>query len=164
MGTRKLELKDIAGYLPRGLKFAFRDTHRILDDFTLNRNGCYYNGIPILRPISDLYKTFTHNGKEIVPIVELAKIANEELQWYLTKDIENNLCAAYKEYVFNFSTYSHSFGLWNEYFEQYVGNQMQLFDYLHELKIDYRGLIDAGLAVDVNTLKINPYKIHERKN
>jgi len=37
-------------------------------------------------------------------------------------------------------------------------NQYQLFDYLHELKIDYRGLIDAGLAIDVNTLEVNPYK------
>ena len=37
-------------------------------------------------------------------------------------------------------------------------NQYQLFDYLHELKIDYRRLIDAGLAIDVNTLEVNPYK------
>ena len=36
--------------------------------------------------------------------------------------------------------------------------QIALFDYLNELKIDYRGLIDAGLAVDCNTLENNPYK------
>ena len=28
----------------------------------------------------------------------------------------------------------------------------------YELKIDYRGLIDVGLAIDVNTLDFNPYK------
>ena len=29
-------------------------------------------------------------------------------------------------------------------------NQVAFFDYLHELKIDYRGLIDAGLAVSTH--------------
>ena len=38
-----------------------------------------------------------------------------------------------------------------------VPNQYQLFDYLHSRFIDYRGLIDAGLVVDVNTLENNPY-------
>jgi len=39
-----------------------------------------------------------------------------------------------------------------------IWNQYQLFDYLHELKIDYRGLIASGLAVSVYELKNNPYK------
>jgi hypothetical protein len=34
----------------------------------------------------------------------------------------------------------------------------QLFDYLHEHFIDYRGLIDEGMAIDVNTLEKNPYE------
>jgi hypothetical protein len=29
---------------------------------------------------------------------------------------------------------------------------------LHELKIDYRGLIESSLAIDANTLETNPYK------
>jgi hypothetical protein len=36
--------------------------------------------------------------------------------------------------------------------------QLQLFDFLNELKIDYRGLIDDGVAVSVYDLEINPYK------
>jgi hypothetical protein len=40
----------------------------------------------------------------------------------------------------------------------YLHGQAYLFDYLHELKIDYRNLIDSGLAIDANTLETNPYK------
>jgi hypothetical protein len=36
--------------------------------------------------------------------------------------------------------------------------KITLLDFLHELKIDYRGLINAGSVIDVNTLEINPYK------
>jgi hypothetical protein len=39
-----------------------------------------------------------------------------------------------------------------------VVNQTILFDCMNELKIDYRGLIESGLAIDANTLKANPYK------
>jgi hypothetical protein len=37
-------------------------------------------------------------------------------------------------------------------------NTNKLFDFLHELKIDYRGLIDAKLAIDANTLGNNFYE------
>jgi hypothetical protein len=36
-------------------------------------------------------------------------------------------------------------------------NQYMIFDCLHELKIDYRGLIDAGLCVSCYDLEKNPY-------
>ena len=33
-----------------------------------------------------------------------------------------------------------------------------MYDLLHRLHFDYRGLIDAGLAVSVHDLKQNPYE------
>jgi hypothetical protein len=46
----------------------------------------------------------------------------------------------------------------NERYGCDVPNQVALFDYLQELKIDYRNLIDSGLAIDAGTLETNPYK------
>ena len=37
-------------------------------------------------------------------------------------------------------------------------NQAKMFDILNQWKIDYRNLIGKGLAIDVNTLDINPYE------
>ena len=103
---------------------------------------------PILRPISDLYKTITHNGKEIVPIVELAKIHRPEYKWFF--DETHAYCDRERFLYFN--------GFNVDSMNVKVCNQYKLFDYLHELKIDYRGLIDAGLAVSVYNLYENPYK------
>ena len=135
---RKLELRDIAGYLPHSLYAQFRHTGQ----FEYNK-PCVIEGVnvlaqtfmdsakvwasdikPILRPLSDLNKTIVHDGKEIVPIDYLKKIGKPY-------DILNS---------------------------KTIQNQYQLFDYLHELKIDYRGLIDAGLAISVYDLDENPYE------
>jgi hypothetical protein len=39
--------------------------------------------------------------------------------------------------------------------------QYHLWDFLDYMKFDYRGLIEDGLAVDVNTLEKNPYEVNE---
>jgi hypothetical protein len=54
--------------------------------------------------------------------------------------------------------YENSKDYQNEPYEGDVKNQYKLFDFLYELKIDYRGLIESGLAIDCNTLENNPYK------
>jgi len=36
---------------------------------------------------------------------------------------------------------------------------LMVFDKFHEWMFDYRGLISAGLAIDVNTLPENPYEL-----
>ena len=176
---RKLELRDIAGYIP----YAFKVQHQIPTSITIGELrvlGITKNSIvnsefidaeytvkssdyendklyvikikdtkPILRPLSDLYKTIKHNGKEVVPIVELAKIACPCLEWELWKNIavssdrdDGFITAKIKweesEYYFSYTKEDGA-----------IKNLPQLFDYLHELKIDYRGLIDEGLAVSV---------------
>ncbi|MDR2910599.1 MAG: hypothetical protein LBV47_04440 [Bacteroidales bacterium] len=184
MGTRKLELKDIAGYLPYDLYATRNNFVGVINQ--INRNGNFviscsnwHENIndknhhkPILRPLSDLYKTITHNGKEIVPIVELAKMAIPNLKWDINKKMsiaEIISKSSFDTILFGYTGLHRYFKYVNEtdrYFYyvyqydnvEYIPDQIQLFDYLHELKIDYRGLIDAGLAVNVNTLENNPYK------
>jgi len=166
---RKSELKDIAGYLPYGLKGFCCDKND-------NSDRQYYRNIvhiglssvdwylshpekvkPILRPLSDLYRTITHNGKEIVPIVELAKIAGyKNAKW-----IKEKGCEISRNEYFNFDgteAYTESRELFETYIDYIKYNLYLLFDYLHELKIDYRGLIDAGLSVSVYDLENKPYK------
>lgn len=88
-----LEQKDIASYIPYGLKVQDRD----LDIWLLSQLGnvdpcmdgdvglccdggdCqqydYLSDIkPILRPMSDLVKEITHRGQTFVPMVEIAKL------------------------------------------------------------------------------------------
>lgn len=43
-------------------------------------------------------------------------------------------------------------------FPVFSPKQRDLFDLLHRLHFDHRGLIDAGLAVSVHDLKQNPYE------
>ncbi|GHT33941.1 hypothetical protein FACS189434_09250 [Bacteroidia bacterium] len=179
MENRNLELKDICGYLPYGLEFLYIDGRSIYPLWCLfpNVNNNFTNERiiweithnqfkPILRPLSDLYKKITHNGKEIIPIVECAKITFGEFEFWLGENSMENPCAIVitdelDEFGYNENInlyYSQEFGFITDSTEFLMKNQIQLFDYLNELKIDYRGLIDAGLAIDCNALKDNPYK------
>lgn len=170
MKTKELELKDISGNLPYELFCEFTDrktgvvkiekvrkirTER--DCCTSSKEVINLYSIelvkPILRPLSDLYKPTMHNGKEIVPIVELAKIV-KDYDWIFD---EQRICASTRHHDFY---YDEKAGFIMEYnFENVnVGCQYMLFNYMDKLKLDYRGMIDAGLAIDVNTLNKNPYK------
>ncbi|MCL2596240.1 MAG: hypothetical protein FWD66_00965 [Paludibacter sp.] len=164
METRKLEYYKVTGYLSYELK-GF-----VIDKNLLDYRGMVHIGLssvdfylsnpekvkPILRPFSDLYKTITNNGSEpFIPIVELAKIAREGQNFSLENDyaIENGEHSLNRKFKYDGKDNCFVF---NEMFVAY--NQYQLFDKLHEWKIDYRGLIGKGLAIDCNTLDINPYK------
>ena len=184
---KTLEFKDIAGYLPYGLAITHPDWNdRIIiyggyidrheyslwsgcDFFYENKEYKYHTDYfkPILRPLSDLYKGITHNGKEIIPIVELAKIAYSKIEWKFAIGKFWELgrgCAESNTDNCRFFFWKNEAGptcytFVHGYSEcKTVYNQADLFDYLDELKIDYRGLIDAGLAIDANTLENNPYK------
>ena len=175
MKDRKLEYKDIAGNLPHDLHIVTDRTEGSHLVYAARTEGLYINGFDggiriefckaVLRPESDLYRTITHNGEEIIPIVELAKMA-----WSIHKSQCEHLFVPEYEYVECykdgrlFATFSFINGglLKMCYPDKYDGfqqiNQYLIFDYLHELKIDYRGLIDTGRAIDCNTLENNPYK------
>ena len=115
----------------------------------------------LLRPLSDLYRAITHNGEEIVPIVKLAKMADVNLRfsgnWRFVED-RRMAVNVDNQFYFDKGTFRCVIDSGSKLHNNTIFNQYQLFDYLHELKIDYRGLIDAGLAKPVYDLDENPYK------
>jgi hypothetical protein len=184
---RQLELKDICGYLPYGLVLKAKESKKLINCFGVNLH--YYQSIigmfqneystysynlcdfePILNPLTNLYKTITHNGKEIIPIVELAKIAEPNCVWKINKEmaIRDIIHKTWKDKIyFGYNglhrkpmdkRHRYFYSLYQDDNVEYIPDQIPLFDYLHELKIDYRGLIESGLAIDANTLETNPYK------
>lgn len=125
---KTLELKDICGYLPYGLRIMRSPTNvpvvaELLDirkDFTILGAGHIDTYRAVLRPMSDLTKGIIHRGEKFVPILALDK-----LNCFPVSDTEKAL---------------------------------RYYDKLNEWMFDYRGLISAGLAIDVNTLPENPYE------
>jgi hypothetical protein len=125
---KTLELKDICGYLPYGLRIMRSPTNvpvvaELLDirkDFTILGAGHIDTYRAVLRPMSDLTKGIIHRGEKFVPILALDK-----LNCFPISDTDKAL---------------------------------RYYDKLNEWMFDYRGLISAGLAIDVNTLPENPYE------
>lgn len=156
----KLELKHIAPYLPYDLRifhsaFMFRNNwneneigtmagitdvislklDEITFDIVMKRDKDSYKLHDsrghfklILRPISDLTKEIEHNGEKFVPIEKVDKGGNMELLECLNDD----------EFEFP--------------------KDLDLFPYwmivsLLEWHFDIYGLIENGLAIDINTLE-----------
>jgi len=159
-----LQLKDIACYLPYNLHLWDNVYSRrvIAMKFTVgyefnNRHisiGWLWRNIdngmkPILRPISDLNKPFEDGA---IPIVELAKIGSPiETEWIVRNEI--SVVNKTKEYLFTFHLGDFKLlrtGCLDGAIP--IIDQIQLFDYLNEHHFDYRGLIDKGLAIDINTI------------
>jgi hypothetical protein len=168
---RTLKLKDICGYLPYSLKVCEKNTGKIFYVLGIELDAKLYhcsdseydwwnmdNFKPVLRPLSDLYRAVSHNGKEIVPIVECAKIAYPLHDFQAVGIEENEIyaqCGNRLRFFYNKGIFQGMDGCGKTY---PLGNQIVFFNYLHELKVDYGGLIDAGLAIDAGTLDSNPYK------
>lgn len=176
---KTLELKDIAAYLPYGLKVCHDkhigpDTlfemwfHPIKAD---ERIVCGVNSIlelseikPILRPMSDLTKEIIHRGEKFVPMVKLASILRPGFQWKLNEKGTGCVDAESPRHTFWFDGNSFfTFVFIPPYSKQLERvviepcDQIIGFDKLAEWKLDYRGLIPGGLALDLNTLDRNPY-------
>lgn len=145
----KLTLEHIAPYLPYGVKFKYDEEFvspqfRTLEpptiDFLMN------NGKPVLYPLSELDKEFKHISytKQLEP--NLDKIIPNELfkkHWF-TKIRDDG----------HFST-DEGDGTATGY--QWRSCRIDIIFLLSEWKFDFMGLIEKGLAIDVNTLETNPY-------
>jgi hypothetical protein len=127
----KLELKHLAPYLPYEVKSVhyFKGLELIKEIDCANVYG-FVNGDtlhkPILRPLSDLTRLNNINGRKFCPITYI----EESYAYFDTKQI---------------------FHLINN------GNWLNncdylLIQYLFEWHFDVFGLIEAGLAIDINTL------------
>jgi hypothetical protein len=138
----KLELKHIAPYLPYGLKFRHFDGERELittcdfaeitpEEIVISNNMHEYaykigsaHVMPILRNLSDLTKEIEHNGERFVPNIS---IHEDEL----------------------FQTMLAVFSI-GEFFIEDIN--YGIVEKLFEWHFDVFRLIDAGLAIDINTL------------
>ena len=175
-----LELKHIAPYFTYGLKVVevsgdkvLSDEFRIdvanfdcgniggndapLDSFELGRSFRLYQIRPILRPLTDLC-TQLPNGK--IPAVEMAK-----LDLIYKKHLDRTLLVDDKwEPIFEYRIIEKSFGkvlkvtsadTWIIYlsFTKISNISHFLFEYLLKNHFDVFGLIEKGLAIDINTLE-----------
>ena len=146
---KTLKLKDICGYLPYGLRIMKSPTNvpvvaELLDirkDFTILGAGHIDTYRAVLRPMSDLTEEITHRGEKFVPMVELGECANVEIE---VADFEFKRDKVIDVLFHNILSGERS--------------SIIIFDKLNEWMFDYRGLISAGLAIDVNTLPENPYE------
>jgi len=166
---RELTLTDIAGYLEHPLLGQHPSGNICwIDVEFVAKYGIALAGYkPVLRPMSDLYKEITdkdyNGGEPFVPIVELANLLGESkiYQWKLHSD---GRCAFSPEAMDYFrwleeeKSFIHSLS-YCEFSTGYViFNQHEMYDLLHRLHFDYRGLTPAGLAVSIHDLKQNPYE------
>ena len=134
----KLELKHLAPYLPHKFTFMFDGVICSLDGIDVN--GDVFNADsgeipiilikPILRPLSDLFKSITHNEKTFTPYHKLQFDFNKG-QW--NKRVERIIT----------DVDFHGLSL--------MPNCIMLK--LYEWHFDVFGLIQEGLAIDINILK-----------
>lgn len=166
----ELTLPDIVGYLPYGLYCWYGENIKaaLMVGITDYQIPIFEVGRkPILRPISDLRVEITergyNEGKPFVPILELANLLGSPAlyQWILNSD---GCCAFSPEAMDYFrwleeeKSFIHSLSYGDSSTGYVICNQHEMYDLLHRLHYDYRGLIDAGLAVSVHDLKQNPYE------
>jgi len=161
----KLTLEHIAPYLPYGLKVHTGfDIRTMVDEITsVNQvnNSLLIQFVtskqckPILRKM-DLAKTITIDEKEVTPILELANICSGSYDWTLFCGKAVRGRDVISKEIFNYE--NGDFYFYDKIEQYHVNNQLALFKWLYANKFDVEGLIDSGLAVDVETLETNPYE------
>ena len=166
---KTLELKDICGYLPYGLRIMRPPTNvpvvaELLDirkDFTILGAGRIDTYRAVLRPMSDLTKEIRqncyNNSKPFIPIVELACMLEAQGYWRVygagAADFGEDGESCIAQLVFDGDHFVYTV---DDEYDTF--NSVAIYDKLNAWMFDYRGLISAGLAIDVNTLPENPYE------
>tara|TARA_R110000822_G_scaffold185428_1_gene324573 strand:- start:75 stop:497 length:423 start_codon:yes stop_codon:yes gene_type:complete len=139
----KLELKDLAPYLPYGLKIKTNNQIRVMSVAVLTTTENSISNIiygvghkPILRPLSDLTKEINIDGDYFIPIYLLKNIRYEfesDLSFGFDPQSDGYTCHCSSQYL--------------EFSEYYEINSK-----LFEWHFDVFGLIEKGLAIDINTI------------
>lgn len=139
----ELEVKHVASYLPYELKTIFN----LSDVINFNRDETRSKLLTsqnvdfvlkycklILRPLSDFIKEIEVNGRRIVPSLAICKgrdiiYENKSFWYYKTESVVNDK-------------------------KGWIGaeKQLELFEKLFEWHFDVYGLIEAGLAIDINDI------------
>lgn len=131
---KQLTIEHLAAYLPYGVKVVpIFGGYAILDVENIGRVLVSDKPIkPVLRPLSDLIKTITHNGETFVPIDVIFKLRQGYTDW-LTFEKES--------WIKKHGT------------SGFIGRvPHSIIKMLHSWHFDTFGLIEAGLAIDINTL------------
>jgi hypothetical protein len=178
----KLELKHLAPYLPYGLKIRNIEVgktrtliheHELPTESAIRRNVSIkmllltnHINKPILRPLSDLTKEIEVNGEVFIPIIKLFNLldSSDYVDYRGNFDIPKtqiddgwNHCLSYGDVLKSelcFSYGNNSFLLMVDDEVALVSNQLYLINKLFEYHFDVFGLIEKGLAIDINTLKL----------
>lgn len=154
-----LELKHLAPYLPYRLKVKSIDIFEgdpIFEMGTESKNGLLSSaGIkwvlednfkPILRPMSDLTELIEIDGQKIIPIDYLNQgnlSVDESFLPVLEGDSEDGF------WYENYSTDCGGYSIHSVSFKF----TLSVYEKLLEWHFDVFGLIDKGLAIDINKLK-----------
>lgn len=163
----KLEVKHLAPYLPYNLKMMIEGEVREMTEInTITEYKVWYTAewdskklkffpednihhshsgqgsntkdvSPILRPLSDLNKTILVNGSEITPLKEIAYIEENCIEITHFKGDIFHKCVTKGDDSWVFSQFS---------------NYPEITRKLFEWHFDVFGLIEKGLAIDINTL------------
>lgn len=134
------ELKHIAGYLPYGLLGYFQDEEEDTNYYTTKIDvQCIEwfmcEGIPVLRPMSDLTVEIEVNGEKFIPLVKHVESMGEHVE-----DFDPFFLTDYEQAVLNIMSSSE------------IRTQYDL-EFLLEYHFDVYDLINSGSAIDINTLK-----------
>jgi hypothetical protein len=143
-----------------GVKIAPLKTIRVYKKYWIAMCGVYSQGqknfingmgiSPILYPLSSLTETIWFEGKEINPSEFIKDWYNEK---YATEIDDLEYYALENEFAL--------FGAVHETLHsqaEIIAMPYQAYQLLFKIKIDIFGLIEKGLALDVNSLETNPYK------
>lgn len=164
---RELTLADVVGYMAQEVSFEKRDEEGNIGLRDICPPAVQALGKPVLRPMSDLYTKITergyNDGKPFVPIMELVNLIGDvdSFQWVFQPENRRVFSREYS-WCFQWDFESRAFVLHDSPSECVFGNIIpcmhNMYDFLHRLHFDYRGLILAGLAVSVHDLPTNPYE------
>ena len=156
--------------------FKMSNKHLVECSFSENsgfRGECFYMNSfkPILSPLSDLTKEIEVNGEKFVPLEVIGKIIDDDykclhddgLDYIIGKDVSPRcgcpydcdcMCYTYDLFYKDFNFYSTVYqdGNPDDIIDEIIHESYELVQKLLEWHFDVFGLIEKGLAVDINTL------------
>jgi len=164
MGNNELLKIDLCGRLTYGCKYKSIGEDYIWEygdiDFDSIQNVLKHDNLmkPLLFPLSCLTKEITLKGETFVPMLKIL-----ELNGKPDRDIKRckfDLAFIY-EMGFSYGKSVNGEANTDWFISESIGKNvisLKNAELLNKWHIDYRGLIERGLAIDVTTLENNPYK------
>ncbi len=139
----------------------------ITGDYYLDEDNDF-NAKPILRPLSDLHKEIEHNGEKIIPIETICDkmgIKGKTDGKYLIATILADGFSFKKYYFIEKISYNNTLMLKgshkpdtypkkNDLFPRVDYIPYHIYELLFQWHFDVFGLIQEGLAVDINTVEL----------